>query len=202
MKAIISSSTMYESEEEEEEKRDNSLFFDVTDLDNELEDLDIDTSWITEFEKVDRDYSSFYKEDVATIQLQFVYINKNNEVETTKQDTYLLEQVNIISQEEVLDIIHRHSLFHGKQYLILSILKYNIDLEPIDVRDFLLNPTGNSFLSPVNTVHSIPLNKTISMFQDLNNLTILFREADISLAVAKKTKRVTIRVRKTRKKRA
>ena len=202
MKAIISRSTMYESEEEEEEKRDNSLFFDVTDLDNELEDLDIDTSWITEFEKVDRDYSSFYKEDVATIQLQFVYINKNNEVETTKQDTYLLEQVNIISQEEVLDIIHRHSLFHGKQYLILSILKYNIDLEPIDVRDFLLNPTGNSFLSPVNTVHSIPLNKTISMFQDLNNLTILFREADISLAVAKKTKRVTIRVRKTRKKRA
>jgi hypothetical protein len=193
---------MYESEEEEERETDNSLFFDVTDLDNELEDLDIDTSWITEFEKVDRDYSSFYKEDVATIQLQFVYINKNNEVETTKQDTYLLEQVNIISQEEVLDIIHRHSLFHGKQYLILSILKYNIDLEPIDVRDFLLNPTGNSFLSPVNTVHSIPLNKTISMFQDLNNLTILFREADISLAVAKKTKRVTIRVRKTRKKRA
>jgi len=194
---------MYESEEEEEEReKGNSLFFDITDLDNEVEDLDIDTSWITEFEKVDRDYSSFYKEDVATIQLQFVYINKNNEVETTKQDTYLLEQVNIISQEEVLDIIHRHSLFHGKQYLILSILKYNIDLEPIDVRDFLLNPTGNSFLSPVNTVHSIPLNKTISMFQDLNNLTILFREADTSLALAKKTKRITIRVRKTRKKRA
>jgi len=195
---------MYESEEEEEEKeKGNSLFFDITDLDNELEDLDIDTSWITEFEKVDRDYSSFYKEDVATIQLQFVYINKNNEVETTKQDTYLLEQVNVISQEEVMDIIHRHCLFHGKQYTLLSILKYNIDLEPIDVRDFLLNPSGNSFLSPVNTVHSIPLNKTISMFQDLNNLTILFREADASSILANaKTKRVIIRVRKTRKKRA
>jgi hypothetical protein len=117
-------------------------------------------------------------------------------------DEGVTEIPTLLPQEEVLDIIHRHSLFHGKQYLILSILKYNIDLEPIDVRDFLLNPTGNSFLSPVNTVHSIPLNKTISMFQDLNNLMILFREADISLAVAKKTKRVTIRVRKTRRKRA
>ena len=196
---------MYESEEE-----DTSLFFDITDLndnenENENEDLEIDTSWITEFEKVDRDYSSFYKEDIATIQLQFVYINKNNEVHTTKQDTLLLEQVNIISQEEVMDLIHRHSLLHGKQYSILSILKYNIDLEPIDVRDFLLNPTGNSFLSPVMTTHSIPLNKTISMFQDLNNLMILFREVDISPIPAnadKKTKRVIIRVRKTRRKRA
>lgn len=185
---------MYESEEE-----DNSLFFDVTDLNEEDEDLEIDTSWITEFEKVDRDYSSFYKEDVATIQLRFVYINKNNEVQTTKQDTLLLEKVNVISQEEVMDIIHRHSLFHGKQYSILSILKYNIDLEPIDVRDFLLNPNSNSFLSPVNTVHSIPLNKTISMFQDLNNVTILFREA--SILANTKTKKVIIRVKKTRKKR-
>jgi hypothetical protein len=58
-------------------------------------------------------------------------------------------------------------------------LKYNFDLEPIDVRNFLLNSNnseGDDYLSVVKDVDEIVWNRTISMFQDLNNLIIIFYE--------------------------
>jgi hypothetical protein len=60
----------------------------------------------------------------------------------------------------------------------MTMLKYNFDLEPNDVRSFLLNDVENdsSYLSIIKDVDEIAWNKTISMFQDLNNLFIIFYE--------------------------
>ena len=61
----------------------------------------------------------------------------------------------------------------------MTMLKYNFDLEPIDVRNFLLNSNnseGDDYLSVVKDVDEIVWNRTISMFQDLNNLIIIFYE--------------------------
>ena len=61
----------------------------------------------------------------------------------------------------------------------MTMLKYNLDLEPTDVRNFLLKKTYSSdqdYLSVVKDVDEITWNRTISMFQDLNNLFIIFYE--------------------------
>jgi hypothetical protein len=57
-------------------------------------------------------------------------------------------------------------------------LKYNFDLEPTEVRNFLLNNNNDypDYLSVVKDVDEIAWNRTISMFQDLNNLFIIFYE--------------------------
>jgi len=172
------------------ENEDIPIDFETIDSDEELEDESIDTSWIKDYELADKDYSSFYKEDVEFIQIQYLYVNKENEVTMTKQDKLLLQTINIISQEELLGVIKKNTVVNNKKYYLLSILKYNIDLEPIEIKDFLLNSDEHSFLSSVKHLHSIPLNKTISMFHDLNNLTILFHEAEPSKHAM--TKRVHI----------
>ena len=65
-------------------------------------------------------------------------------------------------------------------YTVLSILKYNIDIEPADVAYYIKNNVEKDetydFLKSVKNIDAIPLNKSISMFQDLNDIIIIFYE--------------------------
>ena len=144
---------------------------------NAEEVVDLDTSWINEFEKVDKDYASFYLEDLNYIKITILYINNSNEIENIKEEKILMSKPNYISREEIIGILKRNSVKRDKKFTIMTMLKYNFDLEPVDVRNFLLNNGDNStYLSVVKDVDEIALNRTISMFQDLNNLIIIFYE--------------------------
>ena len=48
-------------------------------MDDQLE--DIDSSWLEEFDTLDKEYKDFYTEDLSFIKLHCIYINKNNEIE-------------------------------------------------------------------------------------------------------------------------
>jgi hypothetical protein len=59
----------------------------------------------------------------------------------------------------------------------LSILKYNIDIDPSEIQHFLKNSQDkNIFLKSLTNIDAIPLEKSISMFQDLNEIIIIFYE--------------------------
>jgi len=147
------------------------------DSDYEEETVDLDTSWINEFEKVDKDYASFYLEDLSYIKVTILYINNSNEIEKIKEEKIIMSKPNRISREEIIGILKRNSVNKDKKFTIMTMLKYNLDLEPVDVRNFLLNNENNSsYLSIVKDVDEIYLNRSISMFQDLNNLIIIFYE--------------------------
>lgn len=143
---------------------------------------DFDTDWIDEFEKVDKDYASFYLEDLHYVKVTIIYINNKNELEKIKEEKIFLQKPNNISREEIIGILKRNNTKDGKTFTIMTMLKYNLDLEPIDVKNFLLskNDTScdSSYLSVIKEVDEIALNRTISMFQDLNNLIIIFYEND------------------------
>lgn len=139
--------------------------------------VDLDTSWINEFEKVDKDYASFYLEDLSYIKVTILYINNSNEIEKIKEEKIIMSKPNRISREEIIGILKRNSANKDKKFTIMTMLKYNLDLEPVDVRNFLLNNRNDSsYLSVIKDVDEIFLNRSISMFQDLNNLIIIFYE--------------------------
>jgi len=150
----------------------------VTDFENSTND-DFDTDWINEFEKVDKDYASFYLEDLNYVKVTIVYVNNNNELEKIKEEKLFLQKSNNISREEIIGILKRNNTKDEKTFTIMTMLKYNFDLEPTDVRNFLLNSNNSEsddYLSVVKDVDEIVWNRTISMFQDLNNLIIIFYE--------------------------
>jgi hypothetical protein len=151
-------------------------------IDNEDKDLvldNIDTSWIEEFDNLDKEYKDYYTEELATIKIHYIYINKNNEIERVIQDKLILKNIGTLSKEELISIIKHATICNQVKYSLLYILKYNINLDPIYLKTFIRNKDtlkniGTPFLQSIKNIDSIKFDKSISMFHDLNNLFIIF----------------------------
>ena len=150
-------------------------------------DVDLNDDWIKKFKQTDKLYQDFYTDDVYYINTRYVYVNKSNEIEHIKQDSVLMSSKNYISREELIGMLKRNS----KDFSIMSILKYNITLDVEDVHHFMNNNSTNKydhFLTNVKNIDSVIFEKTINMFQDLNELVFVFHEKTnkSSVAVTKK----------------
>lgn len=139
--------------------------------------------FIVEFEKTDKLYQDFYKDDVYFVGLKFIYVNRNNEIDKIVTDSFLLSTPNYIIREELLQILKNNNTTNNHGYSLLSALKYNITLEPTDVSDFLKREDdGNDdYLVAVKNIDTIKFEKTISMFHDLNELIMIFYEKSTEL---------------------
>jgi hypothetical protein len=165
------------------------LNFDL-DLDTDL-DPDLDTDWIEEFESLDDKYKMFYKENINNIKFKYVYVDKDNNIEKIKEEILLLKQINLISREEMIEIIKKNCSFIDKTFSVLSILKYNFDVEPSDINHYMKE--NDSLLTLIKNIDNIPLNKTIQMFQDMNEIIIIFYEKTNHQKNLNITKKIFIR---------
>lgn len=153
---------------------------DTIDLDLTL-DMDLDMSWAEEFLEEDAKYADFYEGNVTFIQLRILYVDKNNEIVKAKRETIQLMNANCLSREELLYIIKKNKTQEGKCYETLSIAKFNIDLRGTDIKTFLKSKKtrlGDIYLSPLKEVDSVTYNKTIGALQKLNEILIIFYDAN------------------------
>jgi len=153
----------------------------------------LDTSWIDDFKKTERIYNEFYKEPVKSINIYLMYVNKENELEHIHSDKCLLNENGLLKREIIISFIKRYQLLFSIHYKLLSLLKYNIDLEPTDIKDFTLEDvtlSNKRFMHSEKYLEDIHYNDSIHMFQDLNALFFLFYEE--KPATMNNTKRVKI----------
>ena len=140
----------------------------------------LDEEWINEFDKTDKLFQDFYLDDIYYTEIHFVYINTSNDIEKIKEDNFLLSTPNYISREEIIGLLKRNTIVNNKKYSILSILKCNITLKPEEIKNFLkssnLTDYLDNFLVPIKNIDAITFEKTINMFQDLNDLLFIFYE--------------------------
>lgn len=149
-----------------------AYFIILMDIENELND-----DWINKFDKMDKLYEDFYKDDLYYTNLKFIYINKNNEIEKINQETFLMTTPNKILREEILQILKKSLIDNNRQYSLLSILKYNVTLDVDDIKNFILYSNADTdFLTTIKHIDEITYEKSISMLQDLNDLIFLFYE--------------------------
>lgn len=145
-----------------------------------MNEVELDNTWIKEFENTDKIYQDFYTDDNYYVNIHFIYINKNKEIEKIKEETFLMKTPNIISRDEIIGLLKRNtSLNENRNYSLLSLLKFNLNLEPEDIPFFLKvdsKEEDNDFLISVQKIDTIIFQKTISMFQDLNSLYFIFLE--------------------------
>lgn len=175
------------------------------------EEVELDVKWIEEFEYLDENYKDFYSEDITYINFNNVYVNKDNEIEKIKKNKLLLAEPNYISREEIIGMLKKNSTSSdNKRYTVLSILKYNINIDPNDVQDFLRTPknnVNNEYLKSLKNIDAVSLEPSISMFQDLNEIIIIYYEktADdkntLCARATSQTKRIYLKNLKTNKKR-
>ena len=147
-------------------------------MDFELNELNDD--WIHNFEKTDKLYQDFYKDNLYYTNVNFFYINRDNDIEKIKQETFLMSEPNFISREEIIGLLKKNSIENDKRYTLLSILKYNINLEVDDIKGFLTSTDvsfyNEKFLTPINHIDSITFGNSINMFHDLTDLILIFYE--------------------------
>jgi hypothetical protein len=144
-------------------------------MNNELND-----DWISNFEKNDKLYQDFYKDNVYYTNIDFIYINNENEIEKIRQESFLMSVENSITRDELIGLLKRNSFDNNKRYSLMSILKYNITLDDNDIKNFLLSTNSSDynevFLTINKHIDTIKFEKTINMFQDLNNIYFIFYE--------------------------
>jgi hypothetical protein len=146
-------------------------------INDNIEDLDL--SWIKEFEKLDSGYKMYYTEDISFIRIHTIYINTNNEIDKIREEKLILQTHGILDKEELLTIIKHNSFSNEIKYSLLSILKFNINIEPVFLKTFLRNKNpaiGSPFLQSIKHIDTIKFEKSISMFHDINELIIIFHQ--------------------------
>ena len=137
--------------------------------------MELSTDWIAEFEIEDKDYRQFYKERVQTIRVYFLYINKEQELFHIKKHKIKLSKSKL-PKEELIQLLKKYRNYENKEYIPLSILKYNLTLQPQNIRDFIYDKYEKSYLTSENSIGDITWYDSILFLQDINSLYIVFRE--------------------------
>jgi len=154
---------------------------DSLDLDYDYKFEELDTSWLNEFETIEKDYKSYYTEDLLFIRVNYIYVNKKQDITNIYEEKHLFKKPNILIKEDLIGLIKRNSIVNQTKYSLLSILKYNINIEPHNLKTFFRsknNNIGNQFLESVKNINDVVFDKSISLFHDLNSLIIILLEKE------------------------
>lgn len=162
------------------------------------DDENIDTSWVDDFKTQELHYNHFYKEPITSIKLYVLYANKEKELIKIEKKRCLLDTKGWLHQDRLIAIIKDFKTHAGVQYKLHSLLRYNIDLSPDEVTDFINNTSMPSrFLTSEKYLTDLHYNDSIQMFQNLNALYFLYiAEATTTSPKAHHTKRITLTAKK------
>ena len=145
----------------------------------------LDTDWINEFETIDTTYNKFYKESIDFICVTFVFVNKDNSIEHVKREQVVLRPQNVLSYDILMNMIDKYK--KTLPYVFDFIIKYNLTLDPSDVKHIVKHDLHGDYISEISKIDNILFDKTISMFQDLNEIIVVFRNKDVKLNSYNKT---------------
>ena len=160
----------------------------------------LDISWIEEYEDIERRYEMFYKEPFKEINTVMIYINRQSEIVKISQKDISLRTENLISKNEIMEIVRDHSTVGETKYKILSLLTYNIDITHANLRKFLESDLGeDKFLHSLTLLDDIMLSPSIHLFHDINSLFIVYYEQPHPASKHNSTKKIFLRSKNTHK---
>jgi hypothetical protein len=124
--------------------------------------------WINKYKETEKEYNIFYKSEVLTIEVNYIFINKNNEIIKRKKRRVKYDKE---GARKITDFYP--SKLIKKKYKLTAAYKYNNIIEEEDV---LNDNDEETNLTPINLEEEIIFEKTIEFFQDLNALYMIFME--------------------------
>ena len=132
--------------------------------------------WSTNLQQKEEEYTDFYQHDVEEIKAFFFFVNKDNIIDKITEEIVALEETNLLKKEQIIALIHNNMQQSDIRYNVDSILKYNITLAPLEIKNFINTNDSPEYLNVVESIDDLYFEKTITSFYDLNSLFIIFRE--------------------------
>tara|TARA_B100001250_G_C19636038_1_gene716015 strand:- start:153 stop:686 length:534 start_codon:yes stop_codon:yes gene_type:complete len=152
--------------------------------------------WMESIEKEATVYKKFFYTNTDKIQINTIYINRNNEIFDIHKNNHLIEN-NMLKREEILKLINKKSKLNKKKYRLLSILSYNFDLDNDEIQYYFKNTKNYKILKIHKNLNTITWNKSINYFKELNELYLVFIEKKNQ--ERNKTRRIFIKHKKLKK---
>ena len=138
-------------------------------------DSDLEDEWVNSILKENKDYDDFYNEVNNMVSIFFIYVNKYNKIIfVQKEDSYIDE--GMMSKLDLSLIIKKNSKIDNKKFSPISLLKYNIDLEPHNINNYINNINGFNFLTVEKNIKDLQWKDSITLFKDINSLYIIYYE--------------------------
>ena len=148
--------------------------------DSDPDDEKLNTDWLEDFKDEEFVYDKYYKESVTSIQLYLLYI-KNKELIDVDRQSCVVEN-GTLKKEVILSLIKKYQRnykldnYKLDNYKLNALLRYNIDLNPEDITDYLNETNRDRFLTPEKYLDDIHFDDSIAMLQDLNALYFIYVE--------------------------
>ena len=168
---------------------------------DKLKEFQLDTSIIDEFEQDDELYKDFYKDTIEQVNLFILYVDNNNDLFHIKKDTATLKDGKL-EKSDLKSLIKQYIIYENKKYRLISMLKWNINIEPDEISNYLKEDNKYDFIKNIRNLDSITFDDSINLFHNLNSLYLVFHERWKLLE--NKTKKIylnkKLKTRKTRSK--
>lgn len=164
----------------------------------------LDSSWIDKEEKMASSDTNYIREPIDDIQLFFIYINSDFEIEHVSKESESIYDNGCISKERLLQIIQTKRHYNNKKYRLDDLMSFQIDLEPENIQSFSeldsLDDISSSFFKSVPIFDEVVCIPSIFIFHDIASLFFFFNELDTSvkksiLRSSSESNRVTKKVR-------
>ena len=160
---------------------------------------EINTKWISEFETTDKKYESFYKDAVADISIFFMYVDRDcNLFYIKKEKTDLCE--GMLKKDSLVQLLKNNMMYNNKKYRPISLLKYNITIDPENINKLIETPTSYNYLKSQDSIQDLKWDNSIKTLSNLNSLHIIFFETWKDKAKKSTTKKVFIQRKLTKNK--
>ena len=104
----------------------------ISDTDSETDSESL-SEWLAKQRELEIDYNEFYPEIPTSIQLYFLYISNNNELEGLGKENHILDQYGKVNKNSLFSIIESRKNNSNKSYKVCNILKYNITATPREI---------------------------------------------------------------------
>ena len=148
-----------------------------TEIDTDIEeDEKLDNSWIDNFKEEEYNYNDFYKEPIKAVMLFLLYINKDKELIYVDANRCLLNENGVLKRDRIIALVKHYQTRNFISYKLNAILRYNVDLDPEEITDFVNENTNDRFLTSEKYLNDIHYTDSINMFQDLNALYFIYYE--------------------------
>ena len=162
--------------------------------------MDLDADWIDKFNQEEKRYEPFYLKKVHDVRIVFLYINSKNELIYSKKFKSPIENA-IISKNKLIKLLKDNILYNNRKFFPSYMFKFNITLEPQDIKAFLIKPHTFNFFTQANYMKPIKWEDTIEFFHPLNCLYIFMKNRSSNLRGSTKKIYITNKKRKkTRRK--
>lgn len=167
---------------------------DIEDIEEaDIEEEELDTSWLDHFKAAEYNYKHFYKEPVQSVQLSLLYINsRGRPVVRRGAPPLATTDGGWIKRERIMAEL---KYYQKQKYKLHSVLRYNIDLNPEEIDTYVHTPVTphDPFLTAVNYLDDIHFRDSVALFHDLNALYFIY------VSVIDKTLQQTKKIKLTHK---